>query len=179
MLPKTPDIRIDRIPTPLTGANRSISRPARPKKQGSSSAAPRHCHTCGAATESGRTQCDSCLPVVQSEHLERMVEGAHVRLQELRDEGQDPAHGGQAATRRGESVSLNNRSSQEWNRHNERLDPDTFSREILPQLQDVPLSAMVDATGLSKGYCSFIKRGIKIPHERHWPSLERLIRVGS
>ena len=38
---------------------------------------------------------------------------------------------------------------------------------------------MVDATGLSKGYCSFIKRGIKIPHERHWPSLERLIRVGS
>ena len=102
-----------------------------------------------------------------------------MRLQELRDEGQDPAHGGQAATRRGESVSLNNRSSQEWNRNNERLDPDTFSREILPQLQDVPLSAMVDATGLSKGYCSFIKRGIKIPHERHWPSLERLIRVGS
>ena len=179
MLAKTPDIRVDRIPTPLTGTNRSNSRPVRPKKQRSSSAAPRHCHTCGAATESGRTQCDSCLPVVQSEHLERMVEGAHVRLQELRDEGQDPAHGDQAATRRGESVSLNNRSSQEWNRHNERLDPDTFSREILPQLQDVPLSAMVDATGLSKGYCSFIKRGIKIPHERHWPSLERLIRVGS
>ena len=179
MLARTPDIRIDRIPTPLTGANRSNSRPVRPKKQRSPSAASQHCHTCGVATEAGRAQCDSCLPVVQSEHLERMVEGAHVRLQELRDEGQDPAHGGQAATRRGESVSLNNRSSQEWNRNNERLDPDTFSREMLPQLQDVPLSAMVDATGLSKGYCSFIKRGIKIPHERHWPSLERLIRVGS
>ncbi len=97
-----------------------------------------------------------------------------MRLQELRDEGQDPAHGGQAATRRGESVSLNNRSSQEWNRHNERLDTDVFTREILPQLQHVSLSAMVDATGLSKGYCSFIKRGIKIPHERHWESLRQL-----
>ena len=176
MLANTPDIRVDRIPTPLTGANRSNSRPARPKKQRSSSAAPKHCHTCGTATQSGRTQCDTCLPSVQNEHLEEMVKGAHERLQELRDEGRDPAHGNEAATRRGESVSANNRASTEWNRHNERLDPDTFTTQILPLLQDVPLSAMVEATGLSKGYCSFIKRGIKAPHERHWESLRRLQR---
>ena len=174
MFAKTPDIRVDRIPTPLTGANRSISRPARPKKQGSSSVAPRHCHTCGAATEAGRTQCDSCLPVVQSEHLEEMVHRAHTRLRELRDKGRDPAHGNEAATRRGESVSANNRASTEWNRNNERLDPEIFTNEILPLIQEVPLSAVVEATGLSKGYCSFIKRGIKIPHERHWPALKQL-----
>ena len=179
MLAKTPDIRIDRIPTPLTGANRSISRPARPKKQGSSSATPKHCHTCGTATEAGRTQCDTCLPLVQSEHLEEMVNGAHERLRELRDEGRDPAHGNEAATRRGESVSANNRASTEWNRNNKRLDSQVFTTEILPFIQEVPLSAIVQATGLSKGYCSFIKRGIKVPHERHWRALSQLGRKRS
>ena len=103
-----------------------------------------------------------------------MVSGAHERLRELRDEGVDPAHGGEAASRRGQSVSVNNRASNEWNRNNDRLDPDAFTARILPLLQDIPLSAMAEATGLLKGYCSFIKRGTKIPHERHWPALEHL-----
>jgi len=178
MLADTPDIRLDRIPTPLTGTNRSISRPARPKKERSLSAAPRHCHTCGVATEGIRTQCDRCLPSAQDEHLEEMVSGAHERLRELRDEGVDPAHGGEAASRRGQSVSVNNRASNEWNRNNDRLDPDAFTARILPLLQDIPLSAMVEATGLSKGYCSFIKRGVKIPHERHWEALSLLGKAG-
>ena len=49
-----------------------------------------------------------------------------------------------------------------------------FTDEILPLLQDTPFSAMVEATGLSKGYCSFIKRGIKTPYERHWTALREL-----
>ena len=174
MLAETPGIRIDRIPTALTGTNRSIARPARPKKEPSLSAAPRHCHTCGAATESRRTQCDSCFPSAESERLEQMVDGAHERLQELRDSGQDPAHGNEAAIRRGESVSVNNRASYGWNRDNERLPKEVFASEILPLLQEVRLSAMAEATGLSKGYCSFIKRGIKIPHDRHWALLAQL-----
>ncbi len=95
----------------------------------------------------------------------------------MREEGLDPAHGGDAAAQRGQSVSINNRASHKWSRHNERLDPETFTKEILPLIQEIPLSALVDATGLSKGYCSFIRRGIKVPHERHWPALSQLGRL--
>jgi hypothetical protein len=176
ILANSPGIRIDRIPTPLTGTNRSIGRPSRLQKKNSDTTAPSHCHTCGTATEKDRTQCDTCLLPFQQEQLKEMVSGAHDRLRELRDSGQDPAHGNDAAIRRGESVSANNRASQKWNRNNERLEPATFTNDILPLLQEVPLSEMAEATGLSKGYCSFIKRGTKIPHERHWAALERLIR---
>ncbi len=50
-------------------------------------------------------------------------------------------------------------------------DPEVFRREILPHLQFVTFGVMAKATGLSEGYCSFIRRGIKIPHHRHWSRL--------
>ncbi|MDP9369369.1 MAG: hypothetical protein M3Q03_14030 [Chloroflexota bacterium] len=53
-------------------------------------------------------------------------------------------------------------------------DAEVFRREVLPKLQGVPLGVMAKATGLSEGYCSFIRRGEKVPHRRHWASLARL-----
>lgn len=41
-------------------------------------------------------------------------------------------------------------------------------------LHDVPLRAMVNATGLRQGYCSFVRRGLYVPHRRHWAALEVL-----
>lgn len=38
-------------------------------------------------------------------------------------------------------------------------------------LQGVPLSAMMRATGLSLRYCSLIRRGLAVPHPRHWAAL--------
>ena len=46
-----------------------------------------------------------------------------------------------------------------------------FVSEILPGLQQISLKEMKAATGLSLDYCSKIKRGLKTPHERHWPEL--------
>lgn len=135
------------------------------------SSRPSHCHTCGGQVAQNRIQCDMCLPEVREEQTRQ----AHTRLQQLRNDNSDPAHGSEAAAKRGHSVSVNNRASQEWNRNNERIDHETFTSQILPLLHDVPLSVMVEVTGLSKGYCSFIKRGIKIPHERHWDSLRCLV----
>jgi hypothetical protein len=43
-----------------------------------------------------------------------------------------------------------------------------FEREILPQIQNVPLSRLVKATGLSLRYVSQIRRGERVPHPRHW-----------
>jgi hypothetical protein len=47
-------------------------------------------------------------------------------------------------------------------------DPSGLEREILPLIQDVPLSRLVGATGLSLRYVSLIRRGEKTPHPRHW-----------
>ena len=33
---------------------------------------------------------------------------------------------------------------------------------------------MAEATGLSAGYCSFVRRGQKVPHRRHWWALAAL-----
>jgi hypothetical protein len=49
----------------------------------------------------------------------------------------------------------------------ERRDRDHFA-DCLPGLQAVSLGAMAEATGLSEGYCSFIRRGLRMPHRRHW-----------
>lgn len=39
---------------------------------------------------------------------------------------------------------------------------------------NAPLWGMADATGLSQGYCSFVRRGQKLPHWRQWPTLATL-----
>ena len=103
-----------------------------------------------------------------------MISGAHQKLQQLREAGTDPAHGGNAAKKRGRANSQHQQAVHEWNTLNEDVPKTRFTEQILPLLQDVPLSEMVQATGLSKGYCSFIKRGLKTPHERHWSALEQL-----
>ena len=43
-------------------------------------------------------------------------------------------------------------------------DPEVFASEILPMIQELPLSDLARATGLSAGYLSLIRRGKKIPH---------------
>jgi hypothetical protein len=47
-----------------------------------------------------------------------------------------------------------------------------FRREILPKLRDVPISALMQATGLSRPYCAAVRSGRKIPHPRHWDALK-------
>jgi hypothetical protein len=92
-----------------------------------------------------------------------------------RAEGQDPAHSEVANQRRGEKVTQHQRAFRKWDaEHGSDADPEVFRREILPGLQAVSLGAMAKATGLSEGYCSFIRRGLKIPHQRHWEQLRIL-----
>ncbi len=55
--------------------------------------------------------------------------------------------------------------------HGTEANPEMFRREILSRLQDVTLSVMAKATGLSEQYCSLIRRGRYVPHARHWAAL--------
>ena len=61
--------------------------------------------------------------------------------------------------------------NKQWDRENGPTDAATFTREILPRIQALPLKALMSATGLTKGACSRMRAGKTIPHPRHWPAL--------
>lgn len=62
----------------------------------------------------------------------------------------------------------------EWDRKHTRPNPEVFVQEILPLIQGVPLRRIATATGLSRHYCSLIRRGLRLPHPRHWDALHSL-----
>lgn len=102
-------------------------------------------------------------------------EKGRARLEDLRAAGKDPARSETANRRRGEKVARAQQAFRQWDaEHGGEASPEVFRREILPGLQTVSLGAMAKATGLSKGYCSFIRRGIKVPHRRHWETIRDL-----
>jgi hypothetical protein len=55
--------------------------------------------------------------------------------------------------------------------YGKRVDLTAFEREILPMIQNVPLSQLAKATGLSLRYVLQIRRGERVPHPRHWQAL--------
>jgi CRISPR-associated endonuclease Cas1 len=55
-------------------------------------------------------------------------------------------------------------------------DPQAFSRDILPKLQDVVLREIARVTGYSIAHASHIRQGKFVPDPRHWPALAVLSR---
>jgi CRISPR-associated endonuclease Cas1 len=167
------------VPTPLTQANRSAGREnvrARATKSERAKPTPmlKTCVVCGADLRRGRRRCcASCQPVQTLDAVSK----AHDVLQRRRQAGDDPAHGGQAASRRGKRNAATLRANVAWERRqSDTFDPATFTREIGPKLQEVSLAAMMQATGLSRPYCAMIRRGARVPHARHWEALSALMR---
>jgi hypothetical protein len=42
-------------------------------------------------------------------------------------------------------------------------------------LREPPGPHLLRATGLSRTYCGMIRRGVQIPHPRHWEALRALV----
>lgn len=93
----------------------------------------------------------------------------------MRAIGEDPAHSWIASPWRGEKMARAQRAFREWDaEHGGEADPEEFQQEVLPRLQHISLGATAKATGLSEGYCSFIRRGGKVSHRRHREKLRSL-----
>lgn len=58
-----------------------------------------------------------------------------------------------------------------WEAKHSKPDLSMFRREILPQIQGVPINRLAGAPGLSKAACSLIRAGKVVPHPRHWEPL--------
>jgi hypothetical protein len=93
--------------------------------------------------------------------------------------GEDPTHGATAAAHRAETNISRKREAREWDeQHGKLVDLSAFQRDILPLIQDVPLSRLQQASGLSLRYVSLIRRGERTPHPRHWQALMRATEKG-
>jgi hypothetical protein len=169
------------LPTPLTEANRRADRARRHNhtQTPTHAKAPRperRCKRCdGELPHRGRVYCDDCLPHYQRDPYQAFAETGRAAVAPRRADGIDPSHGGEAAKRRGATMSQRKRKLQEWKvaHPGTIVDPVVFAREILPAIQVVPLSDLARTTGLSLGYLSQIRQGKKIPHSSHWNTLMR------
>jgi CRISPR-associated endonuclease Cas1 len=159
-------------PTPLTRANHAASRAPVRRRQLRPIAPMPTCKRCGGELPSRRrVYCDVCLPIFRQEQLEASVVRVSA-VEVIKARGVDTTHGGVARQRRGLTNAARKAKIREWEkRHGKRRDLDTFERDVLPRIQNVSLSRLRRATGLSLRYVSQIRRGEKTPHPMHWEAL--------
>ncbi len=88
----------------------------------------------------------------------------------------DPRQAPELRGRRGAVIASRLRALREWEEAHpgEVPDQERFTRDILPGLATVPLSAILAATGCSKAAASGWRRGKHTPHVSTWPALAQL-----
>ena len=160
------------LPKPLTRTNRTAT--DQPEKEDARAGVPRvirpspRCRNCGMQVGERSRYCDQCRPQALIEAGKR---SAARRLQT----GENP----KSKPKRSTSMKKRRKDNIKWDRKETRPDPDRFRTEILPTLSDIPLKVLVKATGLSKSYCSLIRRGEVLPHPSHWDALHAIGRGNS
>ena len=77
--------------------------------------------------------------------------------------------------KRTRSVDQVRRANQRWERTGHAImTRETYLRDVVPKLRTRPLSDLMAVTGLTNASCSKIRRGLSVPHPRHWEHLARL-----
>ena len=91
----------------------------------------------------------------------------------------DPRQAPELRGRRGAAIAARKQALREWEASHPgaAYDPDLFRREILPGLQDVTLSRIMEAAGISKAFASDVRRGKYVPHVSTWDALTELVRA--
>jgi hypothetical protein len=79
---------------------------------------------------------------------------------------------------RGRCNAAHNYAAAAWTREGQAEGNEMdFARDVLPGLKSVPLRLIAEETGLSQAHCSFVRRGLRVPHPRHWETLAALGRT--
>jgi CRISPR-associated endonuclease Cas1 len=159
------------LPKPLTAERRvKAGDPTRqPAKRAIRIRAPQFCPECGELTESTAVYCARCQPVRREVALDRLAESGSRARAALRGEGPLITDWGRAALRR--HLQENVAAIAKWDTENGRADIETYWRDVFPKLRVVSVRKLAKASGLSISYCSSIRRGLRVPHARHWAML--------
>ena len=100
-------------------------------------------------------------------------------LKQLRSKSADPAHGGAAGKKRGESNKIRASERKAWDSIHSQGDAEKerarFKTEILPTLEGHSLREIATSTGFCLRYASLIRSGKVVPHPVHNAKLIKLI----
>jgi CRISPR-associated endonuclease Cas1 len=173
LLSSEPDAKVKHLTTPLTQSNRRRAKGTSWTPEPKSLPISPNCQSCGTQLVSAGKLCEPCRDVFQS--TSEWVAIGREELRRMRDTGLDPAHGGEAARKRGDKNRQRQLAVAEWNANNDRPEANVFVEKILPGIQSISLKQLSTATGLSVDYCSKIRRGLNVPHPRHWPAFKELL----
>jgi hypothetical protein len=123
------------------------------------------CPLCGANVTTGSLYCVKCVPLVNRNNL----------LQQAKL-GRIATHSATAEARRSATQSKQAQALRKWNPSDLPgwLDEDAYRRDILPLLSKFTVKSIRLTLGVSHPYATLIKRGISIPHPRHWLPLADL-----
>jgi len=172
LLAAIPDANVKHLTTPLTQSNRRRAKGSSWTRSPATVKLDKNCQRCGTALPHEGKLCVRCRRQFQDDA--EWVAVGRARLTQLRHEGVDPAHGGEAGRKRGQTNRQHQDAVAEWNAQNDRPNREVFETEILPTIQNISLRRISSATGLSIDYCSKIRRGLKTPHPRHWAAFRAL-----
>jgi len=122
-----------------------------------------------------RTYCDACLAKVQ-----KQVAAAHASkaAAERKTAGLvDRRSAAATKAKRWQALTDREDERRRWEaKHGRGPDRETFLREIAPSLHDVPVTVLIEATGLSRPMCHRILRGMNVPHPRHWDAIRTAVK---
>jgi CRISPR-associated endonuclease Cas1 len=162
--PKRPPLTC--LPTRLTQARRSRAKAA--NLVVNAAAIPKtkpRCPICGANVTTGSLYCVNCVPLVNRDNL----------LQQAKL-GRIATHSAIAEARRSVTQARQAQALRNWHPSDlpTWLDEDCYRREILPRLSKFTVKEIRLAIDVSHPYATLIRRGVSIPHPRHWLPLAEL-----
>jgi CRISPR-associated endonuclease Cas1 len=187
VLSKTPGGKSLATRTPLTEANRSAGRQRYKSPDGGVSEskgvhkAPKTCLQCGKLLH-GRSKRFCSRQCFQAYNMEvivpRLAAAGPEWLAGMRRAGADPTKSSAAGKKRAMVNAARAKERKAWEKDHSEVDIEKekrrFKSEILPKLARIPLSRIAKASGLSKRYASMIRRGLYLPHPRHYRILEEI-----
>jgi len=162
------------LPKPLTSERRVTAGGAtrRPATRAIRIRVPKICPECGEPTKPTATYCTTCQVERRELSLERLaVSGSEARA-ELRARGALLTDWGRAAL--AQHLQKTTAAVEHWDKQHGAADVTDYWRNVYPQLTEVPIRQLAKKSGLSVSYCSSIRRGLVVPHQRHWRRLTHL-----
>ncbi|MDX2059473.1 MAG: CRISPR-associated endonuclease Cas1 [Gemmatimonadales bacterium] len=89
----------------------------------------------------------------------------------------DPRYRGAAIRRRQRTMDGVYRANAAWKAGSRpTMSREAYLKTVVPRLGAIPLKQLMAVTGLTNASCSQLRRGITVPHARHWGPLAALVR---
>lgn len=106
----------------------------------------------------------------------RGIFGGSAKIAAMRAAGHDPTTTREAQRRGVATARAQRKAIAAW-RVDGSVDGVDFRRDILPELQHLPVRVIAEAMGATISHGSKVRGGKLVPNKRHWEALQYLIRL--